>query len=102
MEFNLQPGEGYRFKHKSGRLYNLMCDFFKDHDHKKRPLYYYGEEQKPDDIVAIVEGRDKPYESPYCSIVDGNWTVFRKDIIIYFSRVKSFLHVEIKDRIDIQ
>ena len=98
MEFKLYPGEGYRYKHKSGRLYNLTCDFFSDHDHKKRPLYYYGEEQKSGDLVATVEGRDAPYDSPYCSIVEGNWTVFRRDIIIYFSRVGDYLLVEIKEK----
>lgn len=100
MEFSLHPGEGYRYKHKSGRIYNLMCDLFKDHDHKKKPLYYYYSEEKckSDDIVAIVEGRDAPYDSPYCAVVTGNWTVFRKDIIISFSRVKNYLQVEIKDK----
>ncbi|MBU0981946.1 hypothetical protein KKC94_04615 [Patescibacteria group bacterium] len=96
-KFDLHIGEMKTYE-RHGKYYKISCDLFKDHDHKNKPIYYYHEGQKADDIVATVEANDNPpYDSPYSSEVHGNWIVFRANVVIHFIKKKNGLRVEIED-----
>ena len=98
LKFDLKIGEVKTYE-KSGKKYQVSCDFFKNHDHKNKPIYYYHDSQKDDDLVATVEGNDfPPYDSPYSSEVKANWSVCRENIIIHFTKKKDCLHVEIEEK----
>jgi len=95
--FDLKIGEMKTYE-KGDKQYKISCDLFKDHDHDGKPIYYYHDSQKDDDIVATVEGNDDPpYDSPYSSEVVGKWSVHRSNAVIHFTRKENHLKVEIED-----
>ena len=95
--FQLKPGE-MKVVETAGKKYQISCDLFKDHDHKKKPIYYYHYKMKEDDFVATVEGNDSPpYDSPYSNTVDKNWIVFREKSIINFAKREDRLDVEVEE-----
>ncbi|MFA5792619.1 MAG: hypothetical protein WC897_01975 [Candidatus Gracilibacteria bacterium] len=97
-KFDLKIGE-VKTHEKSGKKYEISCDFFKDHDHKNKPIYHYHDDQKEDDIVATVEGNDcPPYDSPYSSEVKRKWIVYRENLIIRFTKKKTYLQIEIEEK----
>ncbi len=98
LKFNLKIGET-RFHTKDDKEYKIACDLFKNHDHKDKPIYYYHDGMKDDDIVATVEGNDSPtYDSPYSTTVKDRWTVFRENVVIEFKRNGNSLDVQIKEK----
>ena len=97
-KFQLKPGE-MKTVETAGKTYQINCNLFKKHDHKNKPIYYYHDEMKEDDFVATVEGDDSPpYDSPYSSTVDTNWSVFRENAIIHFAKKKDHLEVTVEEK----
>ncbi len=97
-KFQLKPGE-IKTVQTAGKEYQISCALYKNHDHKKKPIYYYHEEMKEDDFVATVEGNDcPPYDSPYSSTVDVNWSVFRENTIIHFAKKEEHLEVKVEEK----
>jgi hypothetical protein len=51
---------------------------------------------KGNDLVATVESDDHPpYNSPYSNTITADWTVFREEVIINFSKKDDYLVVTI-------
>lgn len=95
-KFQLKPGETKVIK-VVGKKYQISCDLFSNHNHEEKPLYYYHDQMKENDLVATVESDDSPpYDSPYSSTVTTNWHVFRENAIIHFSKKDDCLEVNIE------
>ncbi len=97
-KFKLKPGEMKSIE-TAGKTYQISCDLFTNHDHKKKPIYYYHDKMKDEDFVATVEGNDcPPYDSPYSNTVDAYWSVFREKTVIHFAKKQGHLEVEIEEK----
>jgi hypothetical protein len=94
-KFKLKPGET-KVIDVEGKKYKIFCDLFSNHNHDEKPLYYYHDEMKGNDLVATVESDDHPpYNSPYSNTITADWTVFREEVIINFSKKDDYLVVTI-------
>lgn len=98
-KFTLGIGES-KTHVQGGKIYQISCSTFKNHDHKNKPLYHYHDEIRDDEIISTVEGNDNPpYDSPYSSSVTGEQIVFRENIIIRFTKNDDVsLNVEIEEK----
>jgi len=79
--FSFHLGESEIFEGPSGDKYVLSATLFSEHDHERKPLYYYYDSIRADDVVLCFEDNlhDERYSSPYAGIIGKYLEVFRKN-----------------------
>ena len=97
LSFKIKPKETKNIE-LDNKKYQISCNFFKEHNHKNKPLYYYHDKIKEDDLVVTIEEENcEPYDSPYSSTVNTVWNVCRKTHAFNFIKKEdSSINVEIE------